>query len=280
MDLAHALFFAAGTDSVDGRRIPTILSGEGKAMSDDPGQATVYAVLAGAGGVGGALCRRLAASGHTVIVGGRRAEPVHALADEIGGVPFEVDGRDFDRVEEMLDRAGDEGRLAGVANCAGSLLLKPAHLTTRQELEETVGANLETAFAVVRAAGRKMRSGGSVVLVSSAAASIGLPNHEAIAAAKGAVAGLTRAAAATYASRGLRVNAVAPGLVETPMTERIVRNERALESSKSLHALGRVGTADEVAAAIAWLLDGESAWITGQVWGVDGGLATLRSMRS
>lgn len=249
-------------------------------MSDDPGQATVYAVLAGAGGVGGALCRRLAASGHTVIVGGRRAEPVHALADEIGGVPFEVDGRDFDRVEEMLDRAGDEGRLAGVANCAGSLLLKPAHLTTRQELEETVGANLETAFAVVRAAGRKMRSGGSVVLVSSAAASIGLPNHEAIAAAKGAVAGLTRAAAATYASRGLRVNAVAPGLVETPMTERIVRNERALESSKSLHALGRVGTADEVAAAIAWLLDGESAWITGQVWGVDGGLATLRSMRS
>lgn len=246
-------------------------------MTEESSQVTVFAVLGASGGIGGALARRLAEDGHRVILGGRRSTALESLAQEIDGVPFEVDGREFDQVESFLERSGEEGRLAGVANCAGSLLLKPAHLTTAQELTDTLDANLRTAFAVVRAAGKTMRKGGSVVLVSSAAAQIGLPNHEAIAAAKAAVAGLARSAAATYARRGLRVNAVAPGLVATPMTEKIVSNERARKASEALHALGRVGRPEEVAAAIAWLLDERSGWITGQVWGVDGGLASLKS---
>jgi NAD(P)-dependent dehydrogenase (short-subunit alcohol dehydrogenase family) len=84
------------------------------------------------------------------------------------------------------------------------------------------------------------------------------------------------AAAASYAARQVRVNCVAPGLVRTPLTARITGNEAALKASAALHALGRVGEPGEVASAIAWLLAPEQGWVTGQVLGVDGGLATVR----
>ena len=115
------------------------------------------------------------------------------------------------------------------------------------------------------------------MLMSSAAARIGLANHEAIAAAKAGMIGLTRSAAATYAAQGMRVNAVAPGLVDTPMTKRITSNETSRRASVALHPLGRIGTPDEVAATIEWLLGPESSWITGQVIGVDGGLGILKT---
>lgn len=111
---------------------------------------------------------------------------------------------------------------------------------------------------------------------STMAARLGLVNHEAIAAAKAGVIGLTLSAAATYASKGIRVNAVAPGLVRTPLTARITSNEATLNASTAMHALGRVGEPEDVASAIAWLLDPAQAWVTGQVI-VGGGLAMLRS---
>ena len=119
--------------------------------------------------------------------------------------------------------------------------------------------------------------GGSIVLVSSAAAQIGLANHEAIAAAKGGITGLTLAAAASYAARGIRVNAVAPGLVKTRLAERLTANEKSEQASIGMHALGRLGEPEDVAAAIAFLLDPANDWITGQVLGVDGGLGSVRS---
>ena len=164
-----------------------------------------------------------------------------------------------------------------MVSLAGSILLKPAHSTSMDEFDETVSQNLRTAFSVTRPAGKTMRSkGGSVVLMSSCAAAVGLPNHEAIAAAKAGVEGLVRSAAATYASGGLRFNAVAPGLVDTPLASRITGNEPALKASTAMHPLGRIGTPIEVARAIAFLLAPESDWITGQVLGVDGGLAEVR----
>ena len=132
----------------------------------------------------------------------------------------------------------------------------------------------------MRAAGRVLAAqptGGSVVLVSSAAARLGLANHEAIAAAKAGVIGLTLSAAATYAARGLRVNCVAPGLVRTPLTARITGSPAATQASLGMHALGRLGEPDDVAAAIAYLLSPEAGWVSGEVLGVDGGLATLRA---
>jgi NAD(P)-dependent dehydrogenase (short-subunit alcohol dehydrogenase family) len=120
-------------------------------------------------------------------------------------------------------------------------------------------------------------TGGTVVLMSSAAARIGIANHEAIAAAKAGVLGLTLSAAASYAGRGIRVNAVAPGLVRTPLTAALTAHEGSEKASAALHPLGRIGEPDEVASAIEWLLDPAQSWVTGQVFGIDGGLATVRS---
>jgi NAD(P)-dependent dehydrogenase (short-subunit alcohol dehydrogenase family) len=120
-------------------------------------------------------------------------------------------------------------------------------------------------------------TGGAIVLISSAAARTGIPNHEAIAAAKGGVLALTLSAAATYARYNIRVNCVAPGLVDSPLAARITASDAARKASAAMHPLGRIGHPDDVAAAIEWLLDPHNTWTTGQVIGVDGGLASLRA---
>lgn len=206
---------------------------------------------------------------------------LEAEGAEVEGLSRSRDGldlADFAAVEQAVQEvASRRGRLSGLVNCAGSLLLKPAHVTTQADYSATIEANLTTAFAAVRAGAKAMmQTGGSIVLVSSAAARTGLANHEAIAAAKAGVIGLTLAAAASYAARGIRVNCVAPGLTATPLAARITGNEAARAASQAMHALGRLGEPGDVASAIAWLLDPANSWVTGQVLGVDGGLAGVR----
>lgn len=240
-----------------------------------------YMLLGAAGGVGAATARVLADRGARLVLAGRTAGSLERLARETGGIAVQLDATDTSQVAEAVQRTvSDFGQIDGVANCVGSLLLKPAHITTDEEWDETIAINLRSAFAAVRAATKAMRStGGSIVLVSSAAAQVGLANHEAIAAAKAGIEGLMRAAAASYASDRIRVNAVAPGLVRTPLTQRLTASERAEEASIAMHALGRLGNPTEIAAAIAFLLDPANDWITGQVLAVDGGLASVRPRR-
>ena len=103
------------------------------------------------------------------------------------------------------------------------------------------------------------------------------PAEQAIAAAKAGVSGLVLSAAASYARSSIRFNAVAPGLVDTPLTERIIGNEKALESSLKLHAVRRAGEADEIASLVEWLVGPSSSWMTGQTLSLDGGLAHIKS---
>ena len=238
-----------------------------------------YLVLGATGGIGASLSRRLASSGARLMLAGRDAEKLHMLGDELHAPVYSLDATSFSEVDACVGQGVElYGRLDGVANCVGSLLLKSAHSTTEAEWLSTVAANLTTAFAVVRAAARAMLpAGGSIVLVSSAAARIGLANHEAIAAAKAGIIGLTLSAAATYGPRGIRVNCVAPGLVRTPMTVRLTANEACLKASTAMHSLGRIGESEDVAAAIEWLLSAEQSWVTGQVLGIDGGLGSVRT---
>ena len=247
-------------------------------MSTPEEQARVYLILGGAGGIGSEVVQRLTQRGDRVVIASRDEERLKGLADKSGATFHVLDATDSEAVEACARQALEtHGRLDGMANLVGSILLKPVHLTRPEEWTETMEKNLGTAFSTARAAGRVMKNGGSVVLMSSAAARIGLPNHEAIAAAKAGVEGLTRAAAATYAHRGLRFNAVAPGLVRTSLSERITRSEAGRKASVALHALGRLGEPGEVAELVTWLLSPESAWVTGQVMGVDGGLSSVRA---
>jgi NAD(P)-dependent dehydrogenase (short-subunit alcohol dehydrogenase family) len=231
-------------------------------------------IIGAAGGIGRELAATLHAQGWELILAGRNLSPLEPLAAEFSATVRALDASDFAAVDSLF---ADHPGITAAANLAGSILLKPAHLTSEVEFAETISQNLKTAFALTRAAGRHMKStGGSVVLMSSCAAGIGLANHEAISAAKAGIEGLVRSAAATYASTGIRFNAVAPGLVATPMARRITENEGALKASIAMHPLGRIGNAREIAAAIAFLLAPENNWITGQTLGVDGGLSRLK----
>ncbi|KAG5192596.1 short chain dehydrogenase/reductase [Tribonema minus] len=121
----------------------------------------------------------------------------------------------------------------------------------------------------------KAPGGGSAVLFSSVAVQTGFPMHSVISAAKGGIEGLTRAAAAEL-SPGIRVNAIAPSLTDTPLASKVLASAAAREGLAKLHPLARLGTADDQAALASWLLDSEeSGWVTGQIIGVDGGRGAI-----
>lgn len=241
----------------------------------------VYLVVGGSGGIGAEVARQLTAKGAAVTVTGRDAERLAAIGSQTGATTLELEARDSAAVELALQHVHAlHGRLDGVVNCAGSILLKPAHLITDAEFAETIAVNLTTAFNVLRAATRvlmRQPGGGGIVLCSSVAARRGLVNHEAIAAAKAGVEGLALAAAASYARYRVRINCVAPGLTRTGMTRGLTQNEAVARASAALHPLGRIGEPAEVASASCWLLDGAQGWVTGQVIGVDGGMSNVQA---
>ena len=237
---------------------------------------TVSLILGAAGATGSATARTLATAGHRVHLAGRDVATLEILSSEIGAAGVhDVDARDVAAVKSVVDAVAEtEGRLDGAANLVGSILLKPAHLTSAEEWDDTIATNLTSAFALVRAAAPHMRTnGGSIVLASSAAAQTGIANHEAIAAAKGGIIALVRSAAATYGANGVRVNAVAPGLTRARMTARLVDNEAQAEASRRMHVLGRLGEPEDVASLVTWLMDPATTWVTGQTIGVDGAQA-------
>jgi NAD(P)-dependent dehydrogenase (short-subunit alcohol dehydrogenase family) len=241
----------------------------------------VMVIVGGAGGIGSAVARRLAARGCRVVLAGRNVERLEEVAAEINAQTIPLDARDGAAVDALMQSVlTSHARVDGVVNCAGSILLKSAHLTSDQEFADTLATNLTTAFNLVRAATRlmmKQTGGGSIVLCSSVAARRGLANHEAIAAAKAGVEGLALAAAASYARFGVRVNCVAPGLTRTELTRALTQNETVAKMSAAMHPLGRIGEPAEVASAICWLLDAEQGWVTGQVIGIDGGLGSVQA---
>lgn len=242
---------------------------------------SIYLVVGGSGGIGSSVADLLAGPNRQLVLAARDLPGLQEVADRTGASAHQLDARDPKAVDSLIDTIKQtHGRLDGIVNCAGSILLKPAHLTNATEFAKIIATNLTTAFNLVHSGTRIMmrqEGGGSLVLCSSVAARRGLMNHEAIAAAKAGVEGLALAAAASYARHGIRVNCVAPGLTRTPMTESLTSNPNVLKATTAMHPLGRIGEPEDVASAICWLLSDRQGWVTGQVLGIDGGLSNLQT---
>lgn len=186
---------------------------------------------------------------------------------------------DEDFLKKSIQEATERWqRIDGYAHFSGSILLKPLHMTRLDEWEDTLKKHVTTAFLGLKAVVPvfKTQGSGSVVLVSSTAARIGLQNHEAIAAAKGALEAMVRSCAATYAP--VRFNAIAPGLTRSRMSKRIVENEQALKTSLNLQAIPQLSEPNDMAQAVAFLLSQQSRMVTGQIIAVDGGLSATKRL--
>lgn len=231
------------------------------------------------GGIGSAIANNLSSENWTVGGFGRPSDKwAEFTADHPDYKIFDADATDAEAVERAFADFNEAvGGVDAYVHAIGSVALKPLHMIAPGEWDEVIATNLTSAFYAARAAVNMMRRqrNGVILLFSSVAAQAGLSNHEAIAAAKGGVEGLVRSISATYASNGIRANAIAPGLVETPATVALTSNEQARRISERMHPLGRIGTAAEVASLAAWLVSDNASWMTGQVIALDGGMGTI-----
>ena len=180
-------------------------------------------------------------------------------------------------VEEAVGLALEQDNFVGAIHTVGSIFLKPGHATSVEQFSEVINTNLTSAFITLSVAGKKMlRNGGRLVFVSSLAASFGLPNHEAISAAKGGLESMVRSSAATYAKRKIQVNVVAPALTETKLASKLLASEAARKASEEMNPMGKIVQPEEVAKTISWLMLDAPDMITGETIHVDGGFNTLR----
>lgn len=237
-------------------------------------------ITGASGGIGRSLASRLQAKGWTVLAIGRdleRLQDVPCTERIVADSPTADGAR---QAVEACIRVGGSGPLH-LAHCVGNTLIAPLHRTSADQVRHVLGVNLESAIFTLGAwlsATRQTPHRGAAVLVSSVVSRIGVANHEAIAAAKGGVEALARSAAATYAAQGIRINAVAPGLTETPMTAALLRPAGAREAVERQYPLAGLQTAEDVTGVMAWLLSDSASRVTGQVIGIDGGFAQIRPM--
>ncbi|MBD3235679.1 MAG: SDR family oxidoreductase [Candidatus Eisenbacteria bacterium] len=234
-------------------------------------------IYGGSGGIGSAAARSLHARGFDLHLAGRNEEKLHALADELGTRFTVGDVTDAEFPARVAKEAGES--LAGLVYAVGTINLGSFRRLSEPDYLQDFRVNaLGAALAVKAALPALKRHDGTaaVVLFSSVAATQGFTMHASVGMAKGAVAGLTLALAAELAPQ-VRVNAIAPSLTKTPLTERLLRNEKAAAALAELHALPRLGSPEEIAALAAFLVSPDADWITGQIIGVDGGRASLRT---
>lgn len=245
----------------------------------------VLLVTGAAGGLGRALLKKFEADanahGTKIAVVGRTPEK---LREAFGETHLQI----------VADVGTHEGALAAVsectsalgaptqfAHCVGNIVLAPAARTTEAQYRDVMRANLDSAFfmlSAVTAAARSANQAASLCFVSTIAAQIGIANHEAVAAAKGGLEAMVRSAAATYAANGIRVNAVAPGLMETPAASKFLSTPTLRDASAKQYPLGSIGTPEEIAEVMHWLLSDSARRVTGQTWTVDGGFTAIRPL--
>ncbi len=244
------------------------------------GSSPLLLVTGAQGGVGAAVVQAALARGWRVAAVSRRdPEAGPALTEQC--LPVVADVSTADGAKVAFDAASEHFGAVPTLLChaAGNVRLGAIERSTEAQWRQVMAANLDSAYftlqAYAQARGQEM--GGAAVVFSSVAARMGTPNHAAVAAAKAGVEGMVRALAADWSPRGWRINGLALGLTETPMTEAFTRNERTRQSVTVQYPLARLGRVDEVADWALRLLDADS-WMTGQILALDGGFSAVRPL--
>lgn len=183
---------------------------------------------------------------------------------------------EFDVQKDDITSLNLPDQIDGLVFCPGSINLKPFKMLKPSDFEEDININFMSLVKAVHALLPKLKKSeqASLVFFSTVAVKVGMPFHTSVAAAKGAIEGFAKALAAEYAPT-FRVNVIAPSLTDTPLAAQLLNNDKKREKMNDRHPLKRVGTTEDIAAIAKFLLTDHSAWITGQVFGVDGGMSTL-----
>ncbi len=226
-----------------------------------------YLVVGGSKGIGKATAQLLLEQGHRVHIIARTAP------DWEGGYQFHA----VDVLDGTLPDL--EGGLDGLIYCPGSINLKPFKGLKQTDFQTDFDINVLGAVRVLQHYYPQLKDSdkASVVLFSTVAVQTGMAFHASISAAKGAVEGLVRSLAAEW-SPTIRVNGIAPSIMQTELAARLLRNEKQITAAEERHPLNRIGQAEDGAALASFLLQPSSGWITGQIIGLDGGMSAVRKL--
>ena len=223
-------------------------------------------LIGGSYGIGLAIAQELQ-NGNNIFVASRTNENLSGL--NVTYIPFDAstDTLDTSKLPVILD---------GLVYCPGSINLRPFKGLKPEAFEADLQINFISLVKVIQAVLPNLIAGeqSSIVLFSSVAASMGMPFHTSVAAAKGAIEGFAKALAAEYAPK-IRVNVIAPSLTDTPLADKFLNNETKQEKSAERHPLKRFGKPEDSAQMASFLLSDKSSWISGQIFHVDGGMSTL-----
>lgn len=221
-------------------------------------------LIGGSQGIGLAMAQTLSTT-HQVYIASRT---------DTGLTGLSVKHLPFDAITDDLELSELPDAIHGFAYCPGSINLKPFKMLSLETFQADMQLNFLSMVKVVKAIMPRMAEGSSMVFFSTVAVGSGMPFHTSVAAAKGAIEGFSKALAAEYAPK-VRINTIAPSLVDTPLAKRLLSNDRKREMMAERHPMKRVGEASDIADIAVFLLSEKSSWMTGQIVGVDGGISTL-----
>lgn len=234
----------------------------------------MYVIAGSTGTLGSAITEELSKNNSIFLIG-RDEEKLQNQANKFNCNYEILDLLNTPEPREFAKVISPDVEIKGLVNCIGSILIKPLHGTSLEEFNDVITTNLFSSYFLLASFARRMKDG-SAIFFSSVAGSKGLSNHEAISAAKAGIEGFARSAAATYAKDNLRVNVIAPSIMDSNMSQKILSTDSAREVSKNMHPISKIGDTDDIIPVVKWLLSQDAKWVTGQTIHVDGGLSTVK----